>query len=144
MLQDDHKFTIILPSCLDRPQGASVFPLSSLLQKDKLYVTDEDTRTNLRSRQAALHVPGAILQIPRLGRMVSMEHRRSHKLGRTCSVTKTLNGGLGMTRQIDFQDLSLQLVQVHVIDRVLGILWRAERNEGESTMFGTWQATGSV
>ena len=67
-----------------------------------------------------------------------MEHRRSHKLGRTCSVTETLNGGLGVTRQIDFQDLPLQLVQVHVVDRILGILRRAERDEGEPTVFGTW------
>lgn len=49
-----------------------------------------------------------------------------------------------MTRQIDFQDLPLQLVQVHVVDRILGILWRAERDEGEPTVFATWQATGSA
>jgi len=36
MLQNNHKFTITLPSCLRRRlQGAPVFPLSSLLQKDK-------------------------------------------------------------------------------------------------------------
>ena len=69
MLQSNHKFTIILPSCLDRLQGVSVSPLSSLLQKDKSYITDEDTKTNLHSRQVALHVPGAILQIPRLARI---------------------------------------------------------------------------
>lgn len=36
MLQNNHKFTITLPLCLRRRlQGVSVFPLSSLLQKDK-------------------------------------------------------------------------------------------------------------
>ena len=36
MLQNNHKFTITLPSCLRRRlQGVPVFLLSSLLQKDK-------------------------------------------------------------------------------------------------------------
>ena len=72
-----------------------------------------------------------------------MEHRRSYKLGRTSSVTKTLNGGLGIARQADFQNLPLHLVQVHVVDRVLGILWRAEGNERESTVFGAWKTADS-
>ena len=49
-----------------------------------------------------------------------------------------------MARQVDFQNPPLQLIQVHVVDRILGILWRAECNERESTVFGTWEAAGSV
>jgi len=47
-----------------------------------------------------------------------------------------------MARQVDFQNPPLQLVQVHVVDRILSILWRAKRNERESTVFSTWEAAG--
>lgn len=66
------------------------------------------------------------------------------KHGRTGSVAKTLDGGLCMARQVDFQDPSLQLVQVHVVDRILGILRRGERDESESTVFCTWRVVGSA
>ena len=49
-----------------------------------------------------------------------------------------------MARQVNFQDLPLQLVQVHVVDRVLGVLWRGERDESESTVFCTWGVAGSA
>ena len=51
MSRKNHNFAIILPSCLDRPQRLSVFPLSSPLQKSELYITNKDTGTDLRSRK---------------------------------------------------------------------------------------------
>jgi len=47
-----------------------------------------------------------------------------------------------MARQVDFQNLPLQLIQVHVVDRILSILGRAERNEREPTVFSTWETAG--
>lgn len=73
-----------------------------------------------------------------------MENRRSYELGRTSFVTETLNRGFSMTCEIDFQNLPLQLVQVHVVDRVLGILWRAEGNEPEPTMPFAWRMSHSA
>ena len=49
-----------------------------------------------------------------------------------------------MARQVDFQNLPPQLIQVHIIDCVLGVLWRAERNEREPAVFRTWKAAGLV
>lgn len=77
-------------------------------------------------------------------RQIRVENRRSHKLRRTSSVAETLNGGLGMTRKVDLQDLPLQLVQVHVINRVLGVLWRAERNKREPSVVSTWEVARLV
>jgi hypothetical protein len=68
LLHDSHKFTIILPSCPHYPRGVSVFPLSSLLQNSKSYVTYEEIRADLHSRKGVWRFPGATLQIPRLDR----------------------------------------------------------------------------
>ena len=57
MLHSNHKFTIILPSCLHCLRGVSVFPLSSLLQNSKSSVTSEDVRTDLHSRKEVWRVP---------------------------------------------------------------------------------------
>ena len=43
-----------------------------------------------------------------------------------------------MARKVDFQNLALQLVQVHVVNRILGILRRGEGNKREPTVFRTW------
>ena len=81
---------------------------------------------------------------PDCNKQIRVEHRGSHKHGRTGSVTEALYGGLGMARQVDFQDLPPQLVQVHVVDRILGILRRGERDESEPTVFCAWGVAGSA
>lgn len=77
-------------------------------------------------------------------RQIRVEDRRSHKLGRTSSVAKTLNRGLGVTRKVDLQNPPLQLIQVHVVNRIPGILRRAERDKRESTMFSTCKVARSM
>ena len=57
MLDNIHKFTIILPSCLRHLQVASVFPLSSLLQKGYSQDMEKDIGTDLRFRQGASRAP---------------------------------------------------------------------------------------
>lgn len=49
-----------------------------------------------------------------------------------------------MTCEIDLQNPPLQLVQVHVVNRILGILRRGERNKREPAMLGTWKVACSV
>lgn len=70
-------------------------------------------------------------------KMVTIQRQTLRNKVHTSSVSGTwLNGGLDWPSDIYFDDPSTEFVEVHVVDRVLGICRRRIRDESKSAMFG--------
>jgi len=70
---------------------------------------------------------------------MNVKAKGREKEKRTGSILLRVHGCLHRARQIHFEHPPFQLVQIHVVDRVLCVARRAESDKGESAVFrGCW------